>query len=436
MNAQTARDTALAVLLASKEGQHAQAFLNKTLGAGSLSERDKALCTELVYGVLRHELRLSHILNTFLTAPKKTPPILRLILIMALYEWLYLEKIPNHAVVNNAVNMTRKRFDKRLANVANGVLRTMLRESANMTETWYHTEHIANPVQKCALAFSIPQWIVELWSTQYNIEKATVFAKASSHTPWPCFRVNSQAKEAIQLLNHLLDNTTNEAFHGIQIAPWAVRIPPRKNLHELQTLCLSGRLSRQGAGSQRILDVLNIPSWRGSIWDACAGFGNKTFALLEQGAELCAASDTHQGRLAGLQREAQRLELPCPPVFVHSILNGCPANIQPQNILLDVPCSGLGTLARHPDIKYKRTPQDLQTLCETQQQLLHSAWACLPENGRLAYITCTVNKDENEHQIIRFLKNTSNCYIEKETLLEPDNFGSDIMYGAVLHKRS
>ena len=169
------------------------------------------------------------------------------------------------------------------------------------------------------------------------------------------------------------------------------------------------------------------------MWDACAGRGGKTLALVELGVPVLAASDTYQPRLRGMRDDAKRLVLKTPPLFCASAAEPALRGT-PRTILLDVPCSGLGTLARHPDLRTLRTPRQVAGLVDLQRRILDAVWSYLPSGGHLAYITCTMNPAENEGQIDAFLARTPGASLEKQWQSTPDAFGSDLMYGAMLKK--
>lgn len=163
------------------------------------------------------------------------------------------------------------------------------------------------------------------------------------------------------------------------------------------------------------------------------GRGGKTLALMELGLPILAASDTYRPRLRGLRDDAKRLMLGIPSLICASAAAPAIRGI-PRTILLDVPCSGLGTLARHPDLRRLRTPGQIRELVQLQQAILDAAWEVLPSGGRIAYVTCTVNPEENETQIARFLQRHPGTRLDCQWESSPDRFGSDLMYGALVRK--
>ena len=154
---------------------------------------------------------------------------------------------------------------------------------------------------------------------------------------------------------------------------------------------------------------------------------------MELGLPILAASDTYRPRLRGLRDDAKRLMLGIPSLICASAAAPAIRGI-PRTILLDVPCSGLGTLARHPDLRRLRTPEQIRELVQLQQAILDAAWEVLPAGGRIAYVTCTVNPEENETQIARFLQRHPGTRLDCQWESSPDLFGSDLMYGALVRK--
>ncbi len=423
-----AREAALRILERSGVATPVQALLDRTLSAGNFSRQEAALTTELVYGYLRSEIRLSWLLSQFLRSPGKLPPAMHIILGMATYELLYLDRIPAHASVSAAVDAVRTRFGQGLSRVANGVLRSLLRhtEAEDVFAPAYFESHIPDSLKRLSIRYSLPDWIVGLWVEAYGQDRAEACAEASSRIPWACVRINA-AREGWERLREELSGD-GEAF-GFA----GVRFPPGYSSASLHSLFARGFLSLQGAGSQQVLQALGAGDWQGPVWDACAGRGGKTLALMEMGIPILAATDVHFPRLRGLHDDAMRLKLSPPPLICASATAPAFAGT-PRTILLDVPCSGLGTLARHPDLRILRSPAQVHELVLLQEKILETAWRMLPSGGHIAYVTCTLNPDENEKQIGRFLDRHLEATLDRQWESRPDAFGSDLMYGALLCK--
>lgn len=424
----TAREAALRVLERAGLSAPVQSLLDTKLTGGLFSRQDAALTTELVYGYLRSEIRLSWLLSQFMKAPEKLPPAMRIMIGMAAYELLYLDRIPAHASVSAAVDAVRARFGQGMSRVANGVLRSLLRlaESEDLKAPGFYAARLDDPTERLSVLYSVPRWMLDVWTRGYGEERAEAIAKAMSQVPHPCVRVNA-ARDEWEALRDILCREGQAVGHA------GVRFKPGGQPEYLRDYLRQGRLSFHGAGSQLVLEALDAAHWEGPVWDACAGRGGKTLALLELGVPVLAASDTYQPRLRGLRDDAKRLGLTAPPLICASAT--APAlNAAPRTILLDVPCSGLGTLARHPDLRTLRTPEQVAELADLQGRILNTAWERLPSGGHIAYITCTMNPDENEGQIAAFLKRTPGASLERQWQSTPDDCGSDLMFGAMIKK--
>ena len=425
----SAREAALRVLERAGISAPVQSLLDTRLTGGAFSRQEAALTTELVYGYLRSEIRLSWLLGLFMKAPEKLPPAMKIMLGMAAYELLYLDRIPAHASVSAAVDAVRARFGQGLSRVANGVLRSLIRlcETENPRDAAFYAVRITDPVERLSIFTSVPRWMLELWIEAYGQEQAEIFAKAVSTVPHPCVRINT-ARDEWEALRDIV------ARDGETLGVSGVRFAPGQQPEYLRDYLRQGRLSFHGAGSQLVLAALDAPHWNGPIWDACCGRGGKTLALMEWGLPILAASDVYQPRLRGLRDDAKRLVLAPPPLICASAT--APAlSGTPQTVLLDVPCSGLGTLARHPDLRTLRTPEQVDHLVALQRRILDATWPYLPSGGSLAYITCTMNPAENEGQIAAFLERTPDATLKTQWQSTPDAFGSDLMFGALITKQ-
>ena len=285
---------------------------------------------------------------------------------------------------------------------------------------------LTDPVERLSIVHSIPAWIIRLWQEAWDLDTAATLAQAAGSRPWATVRINMAMPGWEAVLSSLLQGEARP------VGAAGVSFPPGRTPAELPGLMREGVLSWQGAGSQRLLQALGAGEWEGPIWDACAGRGGKTCALLEMGRDVRLASDPHGSRLNGLRRELDRLGLPHPELR-QARAQSLDLDFAPKIILLDVPCSGLGSLARRPDTRLHRTPDQVEKLGETQQAIVDAAWDRLAPGGRLVYLTCTVNPVENEQQIARLLTRSS-ARLEIEIPARPEENGADSMYGAVVRK--
>ncbi|MDR2695794.1 MAG: 16S rRNA methyltransferase [Deltaproteobacteria bacterium] len=431
---QDARDLAVLVLQR-LEGAHApiQAVLHTSLSRAACDPADAALCAELCYGVLRMEIRLHWLLARFLKAPEKLPPRMRRILLVALYALLFLDGMPEHAVVDWAVARVKRGHGQALARVANGCLRALCREGAAPRDYAYYRGGGLDEEARLALYHSLPLWIVRLWREGYGTDTAALLMAKSSSRPAAGFRVNRRRagwEEVAQQIGEAGAQRLSEAC--IAAAPeLRARLEERC---QITSLLAAGRLSRQGAASQLALQALQPETWPDPLWDACAGQGTKSSALLELGKDVCMVSDTHLPRLWRIAGECRRLGLPLPLVVRASALRP-PLRFKPGSIVLDAPCSGLGVLAARPDIRSKRKAQHVQGLLQIQSAMLEAAYAELSCGGHIAYLTCTQNPAENEEQVRAFLGRHPGAVLAREWNSPAENRLLEGMYAALLVKR-
>jgi len=363
-----------------------------------ISRQDAALATELVYGYLRSEIRISWLLRRFLKAPEKLPPDTLLALGVAAHEIVHLDRIPDYAAVDWAVTHIRQRFGDGLGKLANAVLRNVARLGSAARDADLYRAELPDPAAFLSVYHAAPRWLTDLWCDAYGPDRAAILLAASVQPPTPAARVNA-TRDGWQALRDRL-----VADHGGAPCGHAgVAFPVGGFPAEVAALEREGLLSRQGAASQEVLDALRPETWEGPVWDACCGRGGKALALLERGVDVRLCSDPNAGRLRGLRIDAARLGLAVPAVARASAMQPPCAADACRTILIDAPCSGLGTLSRRPDIKLRRSPADLDALAALQARILHAAVAALSSGGRIAYITCTLNPVENEAHVERLL---------------------------------
>lgn len=402
------------------QGMDAQAALDRALRQAEnngLSARDAALATEIFYGVLRCKTRLEYILGRFLDRPDGLPERAVTAMTVAAYELLHLDRVPARASVNWGVDAVRAVGGKPLGGLANAVLRKVAALAEHPFEPGFfgpegHPETLARQ-------FACPLWIVELWLEEYGPKTAQQLLEAQIQSPAAGFAVVHQRPDARDVAAQLADQPGCLAAQGLGVA-FAPGSHPE--------LPVDGAVVRQSFAGRKALLALSPADWPEPVWDACAGRGGKTRILAELGKSV-QASDIHRGRIRAL-----RTELPDIPALVASALDRPPFDETPATILLDAPCSGLGTLARRPDIKWKRREEDVDTLVELQANLLVNAWKRLPRGGVLAYLTCTLNPDENERQVAAFLADHDRASLETEWTTAPDAPWGEFFYAALLRK--
>ena len=401
------------VLEAVGDGAYADLALERELKRQPLPPRDRALATELAYGAIRQRRQLDAWLDRYGKVPAaKQPPRLRWLLHIALQQLLFADRVPSSAAVSTAVELAKRQRLLKLAPVVNGVLRAVVRA----LEAGEALPLPAEPKQRLALEQSLPDWLVnELWQC-IGPERTTALAQAANRIPSLDLRVNPLRTTLEQQLQAL-------AAAGIEAQPIAdlpqgISLLGRPgSLTQLPGFA-EGHWCVQDRAAQRIAPLLD-PQPGQRVLDACAAPGGKATHLAElmadQGEVL--ALDRAPARLEQVQANAERLGLRC----IHTEAADATAleAFEPEGfdrVLLDVPCSGLGTLARHVDARWSLKPAAIGQLSALQNQLLEQGARLVRPGGRLVYATCTVHPTENRQLVDAFLARHSNWRLHSEML--------------------
>lgn len=420
------RVAALEALLLTDKGLAVQAALDTVFSNCELGVADRALASELAYGVLRTDLTLDARLGEVLPKLHKLPAVVRRVLGIGLYSLLYAERVPAHAAINTAVAIVKKRSGQHMANLVNAVLRNLQRApvSTKSDNVW----------ENLALEYALPEEILRLWQTHYGNAACLSLLRRSFARPWPAVRINAAHAMAACLRKAL----TDEPF-GKSIGAWGFAFPPGRlpmNLAGRSFLDWRerGALSQQATGSQFVMEKLGLFGLKGSFWDCCAGVGGKSLALLERGANVALCSDTSGRRLAQLERDCRRLGLACPRVVEADAAQYTPKDFC-GHILVDAPCSSMGVLARRPDVKKRDfDPASLQYFVDIQRAILDNVASCVRAGYCLAYVTCTLNPAENEWQIRDFLARHPNFILLSQWQTPHSHHWLEGMFGALLQK--
>ncbi|MEY4297797.1 MAG: hypothetical protein RLZZ423_976 [Cyanobacteriota bacterium] len=389
------RQVAWQVLQAVAAGAYADGALERELGRRPLSPLDRGLATELAYGAIRQRRRLDAWLDLLGKVPaERQPPKLRWLLHLGLYQLLLSDRVPAPAAVSTTVELAKQGGLARLAPVVNGLLRAFLRRR----EAGDPLPLPAEPAAALALSHSLPDWLAADLLTWLPPERAEAFGAACNTPPALDLRVNRRRASRAQVLEAL--QAAGLAAEAIEGLPWGVTIGGRSgDLRQLPGYD-AGHWCVQDRSAQRIVPLLD-PQPGERLLDACAAPGGKSTHLAEamddQG--LVLALDRGEARLRRVQRNSERLGLSC-----IRTRHGDAARLAEEapellgsfdRILVDAPCSGLGTLARHADARWRMEPAAIDGLVTLQRQLLEALLPLLRPGGRLVYATCTVHPREN-----------------------------------------
>ncbi len=349
----------------------------------------------LSYGAVRGYYRHEAILGRLLSTPVRSLDFLvRALLSVALYE-LEDEKTPEYAVVDAAVQTAKATDALRAAGLINAVLRRYLRERKTLD-----ADIARNPVTRHAS----PVWLADRLRADWPVRWTQLLAAGDAQAPmW--LRVNSRRTTTEEYLGLLRDAGIG-ARAELRV-PLAVVLDSPCDVQELPGF-IAGLVSVQDLGAQCVAFPLALAAGQ-RVLDACAAPGGKTALIAERAPDLknLTAVDVDPQRLARVRENLQRGELHA------DVISGDAGSPQAwwdgvpfDRILLDAPCSALGVIRRHPDIRLRKSPSDIDKLPQLQAQLLNSAWQMLKSGGRLVYATCTLTRSENRDLIAAFLRST------------------------------
>lgn len=397
----TAREVALNILTGiEQEGAYSNLELNKSLQQAQLSAADAGLVTELVYGTTARRNTLDYYLNRFVQkGTAKLQPWVRSLLRMSVYQIVYLDRIPDHAVVSEAVKLAKRRGHQGISGMVNGVLRSMLREPEKLS-----LPDNLPAAERISLEHSHPEWLVKRWIAQYGEETAEAICRANNEPPAVSVRVNTTMISRERMLEEMkaagLDAVPSE------VSPYGIIVRSGGNM-ALTSWYRDGLLSVQDESSMLVAEAV-APAPDMLVLDCCAAPGGKTAHMGEimKDRGRIIANDLHPHKKNLIREQAERLGLEC-----IETVTGDAAELPDRfpaasfdRILLDAPCSGFGVIRRKPDLRWSKSPEDVEAIASLQTELLDRVSALLKPGGLLVYSTCTIEPDENERQIERFLK--------------------------------
>jgi 16S rRNA (cytosine967-C5)-methyltransferase len=365
-----------------------------------LERADTGLVTEIVYGTIQHLNTIDYYLNRFVTkGVLKLEPWVRSLLRLSLYQVVYLERIPAHAIVNEAVNLAKKKGHQGISGMVNGVMRNVIRQK----------EHLIIPsdlpvIDRLALQFSHPHWMISRWINQFGEQTTELICQANNRPPKTSARVNLMKHSQVEMLA-ILQQEGMEAKPS-KLAPSGIVIDHGGNLAFTRWFT-EGSITVQDESSMLVAEAVDPqPGMR--VLDCCAAPGGKTTHLAEkmQDTGIVVACDIHEHKIGLIREQADRLQLQSiQTVFSDAVdLIKYYADESFDCILLDAPCSGLGVIRRKPDLKWSKQEHEIAAICILQSKLLNAIHGLLKPGGILVYSTCTMEFTENQGMVTQFLQ--------------------------------
>ncbi len=409
----TAREVALDVLTkVEKEHSYSNLQLNQSLKTATLSRKDVQFATEIIYGTIQRLNTIDWILHPFVkTKLDKMDTWVKNLLRLSIYQIWYLDRVPAHAVVNEAVNIAKKKGHKGIVGMVNGVLRNILRQKDSISLP----EHI-NDTKRISLEHSHPEWLVKRFIQEYGEGEAKEICRANNLPPYHTVRVNPlriTREEMISLLKKELDEEAE--IIPSPLSKQGIRIKGGGNL-AFSSWYKDGYITIQDESSMLVAEVLN-PKEDMLVLDAAAAPGGKTthIAELMKDKGKVIAADIHKHKIKLIEEQQERLHL-----HIIEAIHADARKIKDytdqrfDRILLDVPCSGLGVIRRKPDVKWTKSEDDIREITKIQEEILEEVFPLLKPDGVLVYSTCTMTLEENQKMVERFLEKHDDFYLDQQ----------------------
>jgi 16S rRNA (cytosine967-C5)-methyltransferase len=383
--------------------------------------KDKAFINELVYGVVRWQIKIDYILNLYSNKNiSNLHPIILNVLRLALYQLFFLDKVPNFATVNEAVNLIKRSKLNKLAGFVNAILRSIISNKKELNLNKNDINHYLS------IEYSHPQWLVERLISQYGIEETEQILESNNQRAKTTIRVNLSKSSVDEVKDFLqkeqIDFIKNDLFPNcFVIEKTTVNIVDSK-------LFQDGKITIQDT-SAMLCASLTVPDYSDLIFDLCAAPGGKTCYIAEQmkinkenfikenfiKKNPCTvenlqgkiiANDIYLQKIQTIKKNAERLNFSNIEYVCGDALD-FEYEKKADIVLLDVPCSGIGTISKKPDIKHLRKEKDFADLIDIQRKLLLKASELIKIGGALVYSTCSIDKEENIKNIEWFLQNNN-----------------------------
>jgi len=401
------RNTVLDLLIRiEKDSAFSHLLIDNEIKSRRISPKDEGLLTEIVYGTLQRKITLDYYLDHFIR-DKKLDGWVRTLLRMSIYQMIYLDKVPDHAIIHEAVEIAKQRGHKGISSLVNGVLRNFQRSELP------DTGKIDNPTKRLSVETSHPEWVVGRWLAAYGYETTKEMCEANL------------TKKAISIRVQPMKISREKAMDTLQEQGFKVKessfspqgiIIEKGNILNTE-LFKNGFVTIQDQSSMLVGEMLEAESGM-HVLDGCSAPGGKATHIAEkmQNEGVIHAYDLHKKKIKLIRDKAEQLNLTIinANVFDARKLGERHPPDSFDRILIDAPCSGLGVIRGKPEVKYHKKEADIERLSEIQSDILKHIAPLLKINGLLVYSTCTVDPAENETVVKRFLANNTNFQIDEQ----------------------
>lgn len=392
------REIVLEVLLEiTEQGMYSHIVLRDVLNKYQyLEKKERSFITRVTEGTLEHMMEIDYILDQFSKVKvKKMKPVIRNIMRSAVYQMKYMDSVPVSAACNEAVKLAVRKGFGSLRGFVNGVLRNVAR---NLDQIEYPTE----PLQRLSIQYSMPEWILNLWLKAYDSDIVEQMLQAFQRETPLTIRCNLRMVTPKQLKEHLEAEGVTVKVHPY--LEYAFHISGFDYLGDLESF-QNGEFSVQDISSMLVSELAG-PKEGDYVIDVCAAPGGKSLHMAEKlnGSGHVEARDLTEYKVGLIQENIERTGLSNVEAVQQDALIFDETSVGKADIVLaDLPCSGLGVLAKKTDLKYKATKEGADSLAKLQREMLKNVQAYVKDEGKLVYSTCTINPAENMDNVHWFL---------------------------------
>ena len=394
------------------EGAYSNIILSKELNEVELNDKDKALLTEIVYGVLRRKRTLDIIIANFVKDIKVMDKTILNILRVAIYQMNFLDKIPTYAACNEAVEEA-KEVSESDSKLVNGILRSFTKNPDDINVP-------GNKIDEYAYKFSFEPWMIRLLIKQYGENTAKKIMSGLNTVPKVSIRVNELNSEYDEVYEKL-EEMEYEVSEGA-ICPEAINIKGGKSI-ENNPLFKEGKITVQDESAMLVAPLLDLEEGM-TVIDLCSAPGGKTTHIAEilRNTGKVIAFDLHESKLGLIKENCDRLGITNVTTCAGDATKlNAELVASSERVLIDVPCSGLGIIRKKPEIKWNKKRNDLREIIPVQREIMNNAWQYLKKGGVMIYSTCTLNKEENEENIEWFVNSHKDCEVKRIFVGKQDN---------------
>jgi len=390
------------------------------LRTGNLSDLDKSLLTELVNGVIRWKSKIDWVLVGFYHGDYlKCLNIVKNAMRVALYQILYLDRIPIPAAINDSVEIIKRIQGEKTAGIVNGVLRNIARSLDNVR----FPEKDEDPIYYYSVIYSHPRWMVKRWMDRFGEMETEKLLYINNRRPYICIRVNTLKTKPEDVMSWLKANEI--IYLPSPLLKQSILLKGLRGDISALEIFKNGWITVQDT-SASLVTLLSKPKPGYTILDLCAAPGGKSFLLAELIADRgrIIAVDQYRSKLRFIEEGADRLGITSITALCEDA-ESMKFDEQVDLVCVDVPCSGTGTISKKPDIKWKRERDDIVKLVDSQRKILVSASKLIKSGGAIIYTTCSIEPEENQENIEWFLKNNPDFELESAEKYLPKEICKD-----------